>query len=224
MILPPPCTKPGMSLPSLLKLIPPKAVYRRTPLEPRLNALGPWQEATKKFVVPADENGIWPELVYATQVPAQRILPAHLEFAKMVLRQNADCIEALDRGLDRGQFQFGDFQTLKQASLETEFVSRLGAAARLRLIRFRLWFSEGDPISAAEELFRLEKTGSMICYGEGQVLHYLIGLWLRAAAVRGFGRLAADRDTPLAVLERISETLDESLKAPDGLAQSLRVD
>ena len=147
-----------------------------------------------------------------------------LEFARDVLRQNAACLDALDRGLERGQLQFGEFQSLEQVPAETEFVSRLGEVARLRLIRFRLWFSEGDLVSAAEELFRLEKIGSMICNGEGQILHYLIGLWLRAAAVRGFGHLAANSQTPRAVLERILETLDEGLKAPDGLAQSLRVD
>ena len=92
------------------------------------------------------------------------------------------------------------------------------------MIRFRLWFSEGDFVSAAEELFRLETIGCMICNGEGQMLHYLIGLWLRAAAMRGFGHLAATSQTPRAVLERIVETLGDGLKAPDGLAQSLRVD
>ena len=130
----------------------------------------------------------------------------------------------LDQGLERGQLQFGEFQSLEQVPAATDFASRLGEVARLHLIGFRLWFSEGDLVAAAEELFRLEKIGSMICNGEGQILHYLIGLWLRAAAVRGFGHLAANIQTPVAVLERILETLDEGLKAPDGLAQSLRVD
>ena len=92
------------------------------------------------------------------------------------------------------------------------------------MIRFRLWLSEGDLVAAAEALFRLEKIGSLICNGEGQILHYLVGLWLRAAAVRGFGCLAAHQQTPRVVLERILETLGDGLKAPDGLAQSLRVD
>ena len=64
----------------------------------------------------------------------------------------------------------------------------------------------------------------MICNGDGQMLHYLIGLWLRATAVRGFGHLAAKIQTPRPVLERILATLDEGLKSPYGLAQSLRVD
>ena len=100
----------------------------------------------------------------------------------------------------------------------------MGEVARLYLIRSRLEFSEGDPVAAAESLFRLEKIGSMICNGEGQILHYLIGLELRTAAVRGFGHLAANPQTPRAVLERILETLDDGLESPDGLAQSLRVD
>ena len=94
----------------------------------------------------------------------------------------------------------------------------------MHLIGFRLRFAEEDLAAAAEELFRLEKIGAMICGGEGQMVHYLIGLWLRAAALRGFGQLAARQQTPRDVLQRILAALDEGLKVPDGLAQSLRVD
>jgi hypothetical protein len=96
-----------MSLPALLELIPPLAVYRRTAMDPRLNALGPWQEAAEKFVAPDDKNHIWVGLVYATQMSAMRILPAHVRFARDVLQENAACLDALDRGLERGQLQFG---------------------------------------------------------------------------------------------------------------------
>ena len=213
-----------MSLPLLLELIPQTAVYRRTALDPRLNALGAWQEATEKFVIPDDGRHIWAALVDAPQVSAARISPAKVKFAREVVQQNVECLEALDRGLEYGQLQFDEFQSLEQVMADTDFVYRLGQAARLHLIRFRLWFSEGDMVSAAEELFRMEKIGSMICNGQGQMLHYLIGLLLRAAAVRGFGHLAANMQTPMAVLERILETLAAGIKARDGLAQSLRVD
>jgi hypothetical protein len=213
-----------MSLESLLKVVPPQAIYQRIPLDPRLNALGPWQEAADKFVVPSDDNGVWTALVYASQISALRLLPAHRTFALGVLDRNAECLAALDRGLDRGQLQFTELRSLEQIPVETEFASRLGEIARLHLIRFRLAFAEGDLVTAADELFRLEKIGYMICTGEGQMVHYLIGLWLRAAAIRGFGHVATNVLTPAGVLERILETLDEGLKMPDGLAQSLRVD
>ena len=61
-----------MSLPSLLELIPPSAVYRRIALDPRLNALGPWQEAAENSS-PRIWNHIWAGLVYATQISAMRI-------------------------------------------------------------------------------------------------------------------------------------------------------
>jgi hypothetical protein len=213
-----------MSLESLLKVVPPQAIYRRIPLDPRLNALGPWQEAADKFVVPSDDNGVWTALVYASQISALRLLPAHRTFALAVLERNAECLAALDRGLDRGQLQFAELCSLEQVPAETEFASRLGEIARLYLIRFRLAFAEGDLVAAAEDLFRLQKIGSMICTGEGQMLHYLIGLWLRAAAVRGFGHVASNVLTPAGELECILETLDEELRSPDGMAQSLRVD
>ncbi len=213
-----------MSIESLLKLVPPQAAYRRIPLDARLNALGPWQEAAEKFDVPSDENGVWTALVYASQISALRLLPAHRTFALGVLEKNADCLDAFDRGIERGQLQFPEVRSIEQVTAETEFVSRLGEIARLYLIRFRLAFAEGELAAAAEELFRLEKIGSLICNGEGQMLHFLIGLWLRAAAVRGFGHVAINVNAPNAVLVRILEALDEALKSPDGLAQSLRVD
>lgn len=209
---------------SLLERIPSSAVYRRLPLDPRLNALGFWLKAADEFTVVGDEEAIWPELVYALQASDLSILPSQVEFAREVLRQNAECLDLLDRGLERGLLQFSELYSLERVPAETDFVSRLGDAARLHVIRFRLWFSAGDYIAAGEELFRLEKIGSMICNGEGQILHYLIGLSLRAVALRGFGHLAAETRTPRVVLERILEALDDGLKSPDGLAQSLRVD
>jgi hypothetical protein len=213
-----------MSLESLLKLIPPQAIYRRIPLDPRLNALGPWREAAEQFVVPADDNGVWTALVYASQISALRLLPAHRTFALGLLDRNAECLAALNRGLDRGQLQFAELSSLEQIPEETEFASRLGEISRLHLIRFRLAFAEGDLTTAADDLFCLEKIGYLICSGEGQMLHYLIGLWLRAAALRGFGHVATNIHAPAGVLERILETVDEGLRLPDGMAQSLRVD
>ena len=213
-----------MSLESLLNVVPPQAIYRRIPLDPRLNALGPWQEAAEKFVVPADDNGVWTALVYASQISALRLLPAHRTFALGVLDRNADCLAALDQGLQRGQLQFAELGSLEQVPAETEFASRLGEIARLHLIQFRLAFSQGDLAAAADEVFRLERIGYLICSGEGQMLHYLIGLWLRAAAIRGFGHVATNIHAPAAVLERILETVEEGLRSTDGMAQSLRVD
>ena len=193
-------------------------------MDPCLNALGPWKVATEKFVAPDVANHVWTDLVYAARVSVMRLSPVDLQFGRDILQQNADCLDALDQGLERGQLQFDEFQSLEQVPATTDFISRLGEVARLRLIRFRIWFSEGDLVSAAEELFRMEKMGAMICNGEGQMLHYLNGLWLRAAAVRGFGHLAANIRTPWAVLERVLETLNQGLKASDGLGQSLRID
>ena len=155
---------------------------------------------------------------------ARQIPPDHEQFVDDLLKSNAACLDALDRGLERGQLQFPPFQSLEQVPADTDFIYRLSDVARLHMLRFRRWFAEGDLVPASEELFRLETIGSMICTGEGQMIHYLVGLWLRAVAVRGFGHMAAKMQTPAIVLERILETLDTRLKSADGLIQSLRVD
>ena len=213
-----------MSLESLLKLVPASGRLPTGSVGRALNALGPWREAAEMFDVPTDENGVWTALVYASQISALRLLPAHCKFALGVLDRNAACLNAFDRGIERGQLQFPEVRSIEQVTAETEFASRLGEIARLYLIRFRLAFADGELVAAAEELFCLEKIGDLICNGEGQMLHFLIGLWLRAAAVRGFGHVATNVNAPSGLLVRIVEALDDALKSPDGLAQSLRVD
>jgi hypothetical protein len=66
--------------------------------------------------------------------------------------------------------------------------------------------------------------GEMICAGDGQMLHYLIGLWIRSAALRSIGRLGAHPDIPRPLLDELLHAVARSLRVPDGLAQSLRVD
>ena len=149
-----------MSLSLLLELIPSAAAYRRLPLDPRLNALEPWQEATDKFVTPEGENHLWSGLVHATQMWAVQILPAQLQVAREVLAQNAACLDALDRGIERGRLQFAELESLEQITAGTNFVSRLGEVARLHLIRFRLCVSEGDFVSAAERSFAWRRSVS----------------------------------------------------------------
>ena len=113
---------------------------------------------------------------------------------------------------------------LEQVPAETDFVSRLGEAARLHLIRFRLGFSEGDLVSAAEELFRLEKIGFMICNGEGQMLHYRIGLLAAGRGRAGFRAFGRQRANAAGGAGADFGNARRRLKGPDGLAQSLRVD
>lgn len=211
-------------LSSLVQVIPPRAVYRRTDLEPNLNALGPWQEAVDQFVLAEDFDGLWSRLVYPAQMVVLQLPPARLKLVRELLDRNAACLDALDRGIQRGRLQFAEFQSLEQISADTDFVSRLGDVARLHILRFRIGCADCDLVAAAEALFCLEKIGSMICGGEGQMLHYMVGLWLRAVAVRGFGQLAARMETPRGILERIVRLLADGLKAPDGFAESLRVD
>jgi hypothetical protein len=213
-----------MSFSSMLELIPASAIYRRRPLDPRLNALKAWREAAAEFVIPDQDRQAWETLAFVTQVPSPHLAPGQLSFVRKVLGHNAECLAALDRGMERGQLQFAELPSLERVAEEIDFVTRLDEAARLRLLRFRLWYSEGDIVAAAEELFRLEKIGTMVCQGEGQMLHYLIGLRLRETALRGFGHLAAGQQTPLRVLDRIQETLEEGLRASDGLIQSLRAE
>ena len=148
------------------------------------------------------------------------------KFVRGVLQHNAHCLDALRRGLERGQLQFGEFLARwNRFRGDTDFASRLGEAARLHLVRLPAVDSpKATSPRPPKRLFRLEKIGSMICGGEGQMLHYLIGLWLpprpcgaSRAWLPTFQRRRPSWSGSLAML-------NEGLKTPDGLIQSLRID
>lgn len=213
-----------MSLKSLLELVPPAAVYRRVPLAPERSALEPWSQAVEAFVKPSDEDDLWGELVNVSNDRGEGIPTATVDLAQEVLDQNAAALELLYEGITLERVQFPEFSTLETIPADSEFICRLGELARLPLVRFKLLAGDGDFPAAAEEIVRMLRAGEMICNGDGQMLHYLIGLWIRGAAVRAVSRLASDPHVPPTVLARLLETIQQSLKSPDGLAQSLRVD
>ena len=215
-----------MAAESLFAYVPSLVVYRRTPLEADCNALEAWQQAAERFVKPRDESDLWGELIYgSSEANGELAFPAKDRgWANRILGENAAALELLDKGLARGRLQFPEFHGLKQIPADSEFVCKLGEVARLPLIRFKILAADGQYTAAADELVRLQQIGEMICNGDGQVLHYLIGLWIRSAALRGIERLARHTGTPSGGLERLVEAVNGELHTPDGLAQSVRVD
>ena len=216
-----------MPLESLLEHVPPAVVYRRVPLDPHRNALELWRPAVEYFVKPDDEKDLWGELIYGSVEMgrgAAFLSPADESLVRALLKQNSTALQLLYEGVDRGQFQFHDFRGLDQIPADSEFACKLGELARLPFIRFKILAADGDFAAAGEELIRLLRIGEMVCNGDGQVLHYLIGLWIRSAALRGIERLARHRSVPGEVFEGLLAVIERSLNAPDGLSQSLRVD
>ena len=220
-------TTATMPLECLLKHIPPEVVYEHTPLEPSRNAMELWRPAVGQFVKPDDENDLWGELIYGSSELGEDmafLTAGEGDHVRAMLEQNSAALQLLYQGIDRGQVQFAEFQNLDKIPGDSEFVCKLGDLARLPFIRFKLLAADGHFAAAAEELVRLLRIGEMICNGEGQMLHYLIGLWIRSASLRGIRRLTAHRDVPLAVLDGLLAVVQRSLGVPDGLAKSLRVD
>jgi hypothetical protein len=140
------------------------------------------------------------------------------------LETNRRALQSLYEGIERGRLQFSELSSCAQINSDSEFVFKLGELARLLLIRYRLLLADRDPLAAAGEVVRAIRVGEMICNGGGQVLHYLIGLWTRSAALRGIQRLAGRGDAPPAVLELLDSAVKRHLAAPDGLADCLRAD
>ncbi len=215
-----------MSMELLLESVPAEAVYRRSPLAAAQNALECWQQAVERFVKPDDERDFWGALVYGTDAADEGalLLGSEGQRVRALLARNAEAMRLLDAGVDRGHFQFPEFHDFERLADASKFASKLGELARLPLIHAKILSAEGDLVAAAEEVFRLLVIGEMICGGDGQMLHYLIGLWIRSAALRSIGRLGAQPDIPRPVLDELLHAVERSLRVPDGLAQSLRVD
>ena len=220
-------TTATMPLEALLKLVPQEVIYRRTPLEPSRNAMELWRPAVGAFVKPDDEKDLWGELIYGSSELGEDtalLTAGDAERVRAMLEQNVAALRLLYEGVDRGQVRFPEIHNLDQIPADSEFIYKLGELARLPFIRFKMLAADDHFAAAAEELVRLLRIGEMICNGEGQVLHYLIGLWIRSAALRGIRRLAVHRDVAPAVLDNLLGLVQRSLDVPDGLAQSLRVD
>jgi len=214
------------SISALLGAVGPRAVYRRVPLSDERNALGPWRAAVEQLVKPEDEADGWGGLIYGSSEEEEgaALAAGQLAFARELLHRNAEALRLLDEGIRRGALQFPEFHDLEQVAPNTQFACKLGEVARLPYIRSKLLAAEGDLAAAAEETLRVLRIGRMICGGDGQMLHYLIGLWIRSAALRGIGRLVARDDLPRPAVEGFLRALQAGLDGHDGLAQSLRVD
>jgi hypothetical protein len=210
----------------LLGAIGPHAVYRRVPLADERNALGPWRRAVEQLAKPQDERDVWGELIYGSgeEEEGAALGTAQIAPARALLQRNAETLQWLDEGVERGSLQFPVFHDLEQVAADSQFACKLGEVARLPYIHSKLLAADGDLAAAAAATLRVLRIGQMICRGDGQMLHYLIGLWIRSAALRGMGRLAARDDLPRPALQSFLQALQEGLHARDGLAQSLRVD
>jgi hypothetical protein len=215
-----------MSIEHLLRAVPPHAVYRRVPLADERNALGPWRRAVEQLAKPQDERDVWGELIYGSgeEEEGAALGIAQIGPARALLQRNVEALRWLDEGIQRGSFQFPEFHDLEQVAADSQFACKLGEVARLPYIHCKLLAADGHLAAAAVATLRVLRIGQMICGGDGQMLHYLIGLWIRSAALRGMGRLAARDDLPRPALESFLQALQEGLHGHDGLAQSLRVD
>jgi hypothetical protein len=144
--------------------------------------------------------------------------------AREVLAQNEECLQLFVKGIARKRIQFPEFTSLTRVQEESETINRLSDVARLLLLRGKLLASEGDLQTAAAVHVSAMRCGEMICNGDGQLLHYLIGLWIRGAAMRSISRLAAVPEIPLQAVQQLYAAVKQSLGGNDGLQQSLRVD
>jgi hypothetical protein len=217
----------SMSIESLLTQVPDEVVYRRVPLEEDRNALGPWREAVLRFVPPDVAHDLWGELVAAAEESGVATAPTSEgvdESVRELLAANHSALELLHAGIARGRLQFPEFRFPGNPLEDSEFVVHLGDIAWLPFVHSRILAADWDIKAAAGEMVNLLRMGEMICNGDGQVLHYLIGAWIRRVALSGIEHLATRQGVNVEVLELLMAAVEQSLHSPDGLAESLKAD
>ena len=207
----------------MLEYIPPEAVYHRAPLDDCANALEPWLQAVERFVKPQDEDDLWGDLVRqtaASDAPADVGSPQN----RQIVQENGETSDFLHAGIERGRLQFAELHYPETFSDEAELAKQLGEVAWILHLRAAVLAADEELTAAAGELIGLLRMGEMICNGDGQVLHYLIGAWIRRAAIQAIGRLAGQEGISRSALEGLLAAVSDSLDAPDGLASCLRAD
>ena len=210
---------------SLLEYVPETVAYHRVPLDDSRNALGPWRRAVEHFVPRDRASGPSSE----TNLGRGEAAPGGISIAEAeslgkFLDANQQAIQFLGEGLRLGRVQFPEVTDLEQVAADSEFVGRLGEVAQLLVARFKLLAFQGDTAAAAEQVVRLHRFGEMISGGEGQVLHYLTGLWIRSSAQQGIAWLAAHDAADAEAIAGLLAAIEHSLALPNSLIQSLRVD
>jgi hypothetical protein len=216
-----------MALDILFEQIPKSVAYHRTPLDDAHNALGPWREAIRRFVPPDEEEDLWGELISAAEEgddAENRRVASSPESVRELLAANRRSLELLHEGIARGRLQFPRFEYPGRPDEDTDLVVHLGEVAWLPFVCSRLLAEDHDMAGAAREMIALLRMGELICNGDGQLLHYLIGAWIRKAAAGGIRRLAARKNVPPEVLADLFEAVERGMESPDGLARSLRAD
>ena len=141
-----------------------------------------------------------------------------------LVERNHEAMELLSESPARQRLQFPPIEVGSELDDDSEFVLRLSELARLPLIRAKLFAARDDAAAAGHELLTALRVGEMICQGEGQVLHYLIGLWIRSAALTGMQRMAERFPDATDMRRQFAAAVEEEMRTPEGLPVSIRAD
>jgi hypothetical protein len=216
-----------MSIESLLNHVPAEVVYRRQPVADSENALQLWRAALERFSKGPADSELWREAVFTAAEGRGGDATASVAedpTLRDLVERNQEASQLLAEGAARPRLQFPPLETADELDAESDFVLRLGELARLPLIRAKYFTARGDAAAAAEELLVALRVGEMICQGEGQVLHYLIGLWIRSAALTGMQRLSERFPTDVAMRQKFLAAVDQERRTPEGLPVSICAD
>ena len=136
-----------------------------------------WHKAIKEFIRSPEEPEFWDRIVHGGPQSSQNLTAAEYQLAQQILNSNQACLRLLEEGAQRNQIQFREFESLKRIQDESDTINQLNDVARLLLIRSKLLATVGDYLNkaAAHALIEMLRMGEMICNGDGQILHYLIG-------------------------------------------------
>ena len=215
-------TKSQAISPEILKLVDPSLLYRREPLPDERNAFVLWQQAAAKLVeLPKDDEALR-EAFDAAYYGAGPFPGGDVgERLTRWLDSNRPAMDLVTQGILRGRCQLPEVIDVKAYGAYLTPFSQFGM---IKFLNAKRLMKQGHFESAATELVQLHRFGSMFANGEGALLDRLVGISFMEMAFIGMERLAAQKDVPPQVLEKLIASLNINVDTRPGLAQAVRID
>ena len=179
----------------------------RRNLPPTSNAYTLWTNALPQLRLPEDD-GLRDTFMLAcnlsTNMPtgeARRQLDTWLESKK-------DAFALVRQGIALGQLQLPAFGVDDFTKFD---LSGLRHAARAKVILAREQAERSENAEAAHEFWEVFEMGRLIAADDGPMIHYLVGIAVQSMGLNSMRWLAANPDTPSAVLSQMLR----DIPAPD---------
>lgn len=181
------------------------------------NAIGLFRLAAGAMVLPEETNDSWHKIT--------EMLDGDMEWdddwVKDVLERNIKMFEHLDAGLEMSRLEVPEVKT---PDADVQYLSDWRSLSRLAMLRALQEQRDGNDAQAFEHALAVVKMGDMFERSGGSLIHCLVGMATKKAALRGLRQLLEETTLTADQLLSCRHRLVEFESNREGLANSLRAE